>query len=75
MTELPRSEPLLLRELLGDSFDATQYKLHCARRDPQGEDPLDAYAAGWNNWVSLSLKHIAAHPVRFANGCASRCCS
>ncbi|MGB0094371.1 MAG: hypothetical protein WBP81_17800 [Solirubrobacteraceae bacterium] len=51
MTERPRSEPLLLSELLGDSFDATQYKLHCARRNRQGEDPLDVYAAGWDDWV------------------------
>src|SRR4051812_24642134 len=51
MTGPPRSEPLLLRELLGDSFDPTQYKLHCARRNTQGEDPLHAYAEGWRNWV------------------------
>jgi hypothetical protein len=51
MTDKPRSEPLLLRELLGDGFDTTQYKLHCARRNRQGVDPLDDYAAGWDHWV------------------------
>jgi hypothetical protein len=51
MTEPPRSEPLLLRELLGESFDPKQYKLHCARRTPQGDDPLRAYERGWSHWL------------------------
>lgn len=51
MTEPPRSEPLLLGELLGDNFDATHYKLHCARRNIEGDDPLNVYAQGWENWV------------------------
>jgi hypothetical protein len=59
VSEPPRLEPLRLAELLGSEFDPTQYKLHCARRNPDGEDPLDVYAArrwdawvGWNTWRS-----------------------
>jgi hypothetical protein len=52
MTKPPRAEPLLLAELLGKDFDATQYKLHCACRNTEGEDPLEIYARGdWETWV------------------------
>ena len=52
MTGPPRSEPLRLSELLGSQFDPARYKLHCARRNPDGEDPLDVYASrGWDAWV------------------------
>ncbi len=41
-----------LAELLGSEFDPARYKLHCARRNREGEDPLDVYAAqGWDAWV------------------------
>src|SRR5438874_1375969 len=39
MTAPPRAEPLLLGELLGTDFDPTQYKLHCACRTTEWEDP------------------------------------
>jgi hypothetical protein len=52
MTKPPRSAPLMLAELLGSDFDPTQYKLHCARRNNEGEDPLEIYARGaWDSWV------------------------
>jgi hypothetical protein len=42
----------VLSELLGADFDTTQYKLHCARRNRDGEDPLDVFAVqGWDVWV------------------------
>jgi len=55
MTAPPRTEPLLLQELLSD-LDATQYKLHCARRNTEGEDPLEIYARGdWQSWVAWNM--------------------
>jgi hypothetical protein len=39
MAEPPRTTPYLLNELLGPDFDTGQYKLHCARRNRDGEDP------------------------------------
>ena len=52
MTGKPRTESLRLAELLGNDFDATRYKLHCACRNTQGEDPLEIYARGdWDSWV------------------------
>lgn len=52
MSRVPHKQPLRLHELLGNDLDATQYKLHCARRNDQGEDPLEIYARGdWESWV------------------------
>jgi hypothetical protein len=52
MTAKQRTEALLLTELLGGDFDAKQYKLHCARRNTEGEDPLEIYARdGFEAWV------------------------
>jgi hypothetical protein len=43
---------MLLKDLLGPEFDPMQYKLHCARRNNEGEDPLEIYGRGdWNSWV------------------------
>jgi hypothetical protein len=52
MTERSRTEmPLMLAELLGDDFDPKRYKLHCARRNDAGDDPLAVFARSWDDWV------------------------
>ena len=52
MSEPPRTTPYLLSELLRTDFEPSQYKLHCARRNRDGEDPLNVFAVqGWDAWM------------------------
>jgi len=52
----PANSNIELRSMLGEGFDARQYKLHAARRSRDGVDPLQVFAenrdewVGWNRW-------------------------
>ena len=41
----------MLTDLLGEGFNPSDYKLHCARRNTEGEDPLKVFARSWEEWV------------------------
>ena len=52
MDNHPQAHRVLLGDLLGSTFDPSQYKMHCARRNRENEDPLEIYARGdWDTWV------------------------
>jgi hypothetical protein len=51
MTKRSGDESLMLTDLLGTGFDPSIYKLHCARRNNDGDDPLAVFARNWDEWV------------------------